>query len=57
MQISVATVENNMEFLQKMKNGSILRASDFISRDLSKETQNTNLKEFMHPLHPFQHYV
>ena len=49
MQTAVATMENSMEFSQKIKNGPALWPSDSISRDLSEETQNTNLKQYVHP--------
>ena len=38
-----------MELLQKIKNGTALWPSDSTSGNISKETQNTNLKEYMHP--------
>ena len=36
-------------FAQKIKNGTALWPSDFTSGNLSKETQHTNLKEYIHP--------
>ena len=42
MQISVATVESNMEMPQKIKNGSAYLPSNSISVNISEETQNTN---------------
>ena len=47
MQTGAATMENNMEFPQKIKNEPALLPSDSASRDLSEETQNTNSKEYM----------
>ena len=49
MQIGAATVESNMEIPQKSKNATALWPIDFTSGNLSEETQNTNLKEHMHP--------
>ena len=49
MQIGAATVENSMEFFQKIKNGTALWPKDATSEIISKETWNTNLKEYMHP--------
>ena len=49
MQIVEATLADSMAFPRKSKNGSALGPSDSISGDLSEETQNTNLKEYMHP--------
>ena len=49
MQMGAATMESSMELPQKVKNGTALWPSNSISRNLSKETQNTNLKEYMHP--------
>ena len=49
MQTGEATVENSMEFPQKTKNGTDFWPSDLISVNLSKETQNMNSKEYMHP--------
>ena len=48
-QIGAATMENSMEGLQNIKNGTALWPSDSTSGYISKETQNTNLKEYMHP--------
>ena len=50
MQIGAATVESSLELPQKIKNGTVLILSDSTSGNLPKETQNTNLKEYMHPL-------
>ena len=53
MQISAATVENSMEFLKKLKMELPYIPSNSTSSYISKETQNTNLKEHMHP---YVHY-
>ena len=45
MQTGAATVENNMEFPQKIKNGSAFVLSDPTSGSISVETPNTNSKE------------
>ena len=49
MQTGEATVENNMEFPQKTKNGTALGPNDSNPVYISKETQNTNSKEYMYP--------
>ena len=49
MQTGAATVESYMELSQKIKNGTALSSSDSTSGNVSKETQNTNLKEYVHP--------
>ena len=49
MQTGAATVESYMELSQKIKNGTALSSSDSTSGNVSKETQNTNLKDYMHP--------
>ena len=49
MQIGVATVESSVELPQKIKNGSAFWPSDPTSWNISKGTQNTNLKEHKHP--------
>ena len=48
MQIGAATVQTSMEWSQKVKNGSALWPSNSTSGNLSKETRNTNLKEYKH---------
>ena len=48
MQTGAATVESSMEIPQKIKNGSAFSVSDCISGDISKGTQNSNLKEYKH---------
>ena len=42
MQIGAATVENSMEFSQKIKNGTALSPGNFTYGNIIKETQNTN---------------
>ena len=49
MQTGAATVESGMEIPQKIKNECAFRSSDLTAGNLSKETQNTNLKEHKHP--------
>ena len=49
MQIGVATVESSMEITQKIKNGPAFQSSYSTSGNISKGTQNTNLKEHKHP--------
>ena len=49
MQIGAVTVESSMEFPQKIKNGTAFQPSDSTSGNLSEETLNTNLKEYMNP--------
>ena len=49
MQIGTATVENSMELPQKIKIGTALWPRDSTSGNISKETQNTDVKEYMHP--------
>ena len=41
--------ESRMEFPQKIKNGITSWPSDPSSGNISEETQNTNLKEYVHP--------
>ena len=50
MQTGVATVESSMEVPQKIKNGSPFWASNLTSGNISKETQNTNLKGQKRPV-------
>ena len=47
MQTGTATVESSMELPQKIKSGTALWSSDSTSGNMSKETQNTNLKGYM----------
>ena len=49
MQTGAATVESSMEIPQKIKNGSAFWLSNTTSGNISKDTQNTNSKEYMHP--------
>ena len=49
MQIGAATVENSMEVPQKIKNESTFWPSNPTFGNISKGTQNTNLKEHKHP--------
>ena len=49
MQIDAATVENSMEFHQKMKNGTAFWPSNSTSGNIPKETQNIDSKEYTHP--------
>ena len=42
-------MENSIEGPQKVKNGTALWPSNSTSGNLSKETKNTNLKEYKHP--------
>ena len=49
MQTGAATVENSMEALQKIKNGTDLWPSDPTSGNISEGTHNTNSKEHKHP--------
>ena len=48
IQIVVATVENNMEFPQKIKNGTALSPSDSTFENIPWEYLNTNSKAYMH---------
>ena len=48
MQIGAATLQNSVEVPQKIKDGTVLCSSNFTSRYLSEEAQNTNLKEYIH---------
>ena len=45
---TLSSVLANMELTQKIKNGTILGPSDSTSGNISKETQNGNLREYMH---------
>ena len=49
MQTSVATVENNVEFPQKTKNGTAFWPSDPTSGNTSEEPQVTSSEEYVHP--------
>ena len=47
VQIGAATMENIMEFLQKIKNGTALWPSDSTSGYLPEDSQNTYSKKYM----------
>ena len=47
MQIGAVTVENSMELPQKIENVTAWGHSNSTSGNISKETQNTTLKEYM----------
>ena len=49
MQTGAATLENRMEFLQKVKNRTTLRSSNCTTRYLPKGYKNTDSKGYMHP--------
>ena len=49
LQTGAATVESSMELHQKSKNGSAFQPSYPTSGNMSKGTQNSNLKEHKHP--------
>ena len=49
MQTGAATVENSVEVPQKTKDGTAFWPSDSTSGNISEETQNSNLKKYMHP--------
>ena len=44
MQIGVAAIDNDMEFSEKIKNGTALWPSDSTFGYIPEETQNTNAK-------------
>lgn len=55
--IGAATVENNTEITQKIKNRSTTQTSNTTSGYLSEENKNTNLKRHVHaPLCSLWHY-
>ena len=49
MQTGVTTVEGSIEGPQKLKNGTALSPNNSTSGNIYEETQNTNLKEYVHP--------
>ena len=49
MQTGAATVESSMEIPQKIKNEIASCPSNSLSGNISKETENANLKEYMYP--------
>ena len=53
MQMDATTAENSMQLPQKIKHITAFWPSDSISRNISKESENTNLKEHMLP---YVHY-
>ena len=44
-----ATMENSMKVLQKIKNRTTIRTSNSTSVCLSRENENTNVKNYIHP--------
>ena len=60
--IGVSTVENSIEFPQKIKsikyikNRTTIESSNSTTGYLPKESENTDLKRYMHPC-PLQHYL
>ena len=48
IQTAAGTVENIMDFPQKPKNGTAFWPRDPTAGNISKEMQNTNLKEYIH---------
>ena len=50
MQTGAATVESSVEIPQKIKNESAFLPSDATSGNISEEMQNTNRKEYVHPV-------
>ena len=50
MQIGTATVENSVEFPQKIKSGTALWPSDFTSGNITKETRNSNSRNICTPM-------
>ena len=55
--ISVTTMENIVEFPQKIKNRTILWSSNCTSGYLPKENENTDSKRYMHTPCSMQHYL
>ena len=49
MQTGAATVENNMEFPQRIKNGTAFCPSNPTSWNTSQDSRNAYSKENMHP--------
>ena len=50
IQIGSASVEESMEFPKTIKNRTTFWPNNSTSRNISKEIQSTNLKEYMHPM-------
>ena len=48
MQISAATVENSIEFLQTIKNRNTIWSNNSITGYLLKENENANSKRYLH---------
>ena len=57
MQTGAATVENSMEFPQKIKSGTALWPSDPTSGNVPKENQNANSKEYVHLYAQSAHFL
>ena len=51
LQISSATMENNMKIPQKIKTRTALLSSSFTSGYSPKKNKNTNLKQYMHNIY------
>ena len=49
MQTGTATVENSMDVTEKIKNTITRRFSNSTTDCFPKESENTNLKRYMHP--------
>ena len=47
--LCIAGIKSSMESLQKVKNETALLPSDSTSGTISKETRNTNSKEYVYP--------
>ena len=56
-QTAAATVQSSMELPQKVKNGTVLWPNDSTSGNISKETWNTNSKEYMHSYVIYKRYA
>ena len=65
MQIGAATMENSMEFTQKIKNRITIWSNNSTPGGgcvcvyiyISQENQNTNSKRYLHPCCSLQHYL
>ena len=49
VQSGAVTMENRMEFSQKIKNRNTLWSSNSATEYLPEEYENSNLKRYMHP--------
>ena len=49
MQTGATTLENGMEFPHKTENGSTFWPTDSVAGNISKDSWNTNSKEYIHP--------